>query len=701
MRRISYIPQLGFTDCGAAVLTMLFRYYDFKIDLPELNAKLQVGRDGISLYEMREIATSYGFSCKSYHYYFKQELLDQNLPVIMCAKSSHYVIIEKKIKNKYKILDPAEGVYYAEFERIEKEYKDILVVVRPDLINRNKEQHIKFYLPIKFKYLLNCVLVSLILQFITISVPVIIQYIVDAIYSKFAGGNFVMLIAILIFISYYLVAVIKEVELLLFQKCFYKDLSKMLIDKLFKIDLSFFNSHMSGDLVNRYSGIIGMGKTAANVFTGFILNVLMAFISIFMMICYDINLTFVVIGFAALQLILIFIFEKWIKYNNKKYVVIHSKYISKLYDILNGLVQISSCGMTGSIVKELDCLNSNLSNINYQKEKISKMLNSLIYAINLVFPLFLYVFYGRIHFDTTGSVGELVAFISLAGFFISPITDIGMTVTQFSYFHEMYLRIKEIMISKERTSSGSKNLETIENIRINDVSYSYSQKGKMVLRNIHMSISKGEQIAIVGRTGSGKSTITKLIIGMVNPTQGEVLINGERVNYYSEEDRAKKISIVTQLPMIISGTIRKNIDPNDNLSKEDFDKLLKMVLLDKEIESFPLGIDTEVGENGNNISGGQKQRIAIARALATNPEIIIFDEATSNLDVITESSIYNNINQLNIMQIVVTHRLSVIKNFDKIYVISNGEVVEEGNQEQLINNKGKFYQMVSLSDDIL
>lgn len=700
MRHIPYVPQLGFTDCGTAVLTMLFKYYDLKIDLPELNAESQIGRDGISLYDMRKIAMSYGFSCKSYYYCYKQELLDMNLPVIVCAKSSHYVIIEKKKKNKYKILDPAEGVYYAEFEEISKDYKDILVIIRPDLINKKKENHIKFCIPIKFRYLLYCILFSLVLQIITVSIPTIIQYIVDRIYSNLFIEDFIIVAAISIFIGYYFVSIFKELELLVFQKFFYIDLSKMLINKLFKVDLSFLNSHMSGDLVNRYSSIVGMGKAASNFFSGFILNILMSFISLCLMIYYDLHLTFAVIAFALLQLMLIFSFEKYIKFNNKKYVAVHSRYMSKLYDVLNGLIQISSCGMTISIIKELDTLNDSLSDMNYQKEKVNCILNSLIHTINLVFPLFLYILYGRVHFKTTGSVGELVAFISLAGFFISPITDVGVAATQFSYFHEMYLRIKEIMIANERVSGGHKELKNVENIKIENVSYSYSQNGELVLRNINMSISKGEQIAIVGRTGSGKSTITKLMIGMVDPNQGNVTINGERVNCYSEESRAKKVSIVTQLPMITSGSIRKNIDPNDNLSKEDLDRLLQMVLLDKEIKNFPMGIDTEVGENGSNISGGQKQRIAIARALATNPEIIIFDEATSSLDAITESAIYNNINQLNIMQIVVTHRLNIIKNFDKIYVISNGEIVEEGTQEQLLNNKRIFYQMVSLSADI-
>lgn len=701
MRHIPYVPQLGFTDCGTAALTMLFRYYGLKIDLPELNAKLQIGRDGISLYDMREIAAFYGFSCKSYHYYFRQELLDENLPVIVCAKSSHYVIIEKKIRNKYKILDPAEGVYYVEYGEIKEYYKDILVIIRPDLIKKTKEKNVKFCLPIKFKYLLNSILLSLALQLITVSIPAIIQYVVDMICNSLFIEDFVILTAIFIFIGYYLVYVFKELELLLFQKFFYKDVSKMLIDKLFKVDLSFFYSHMSGDLVNRYSGIVGMGKAASNFFSGFILNILMSFISLCIMIYYDPNLTFVIIGVALLQLILIFIYEKRIKFNNKKYVALHSRYMSKLYDVLNGLVQISSCGMTISIIEELDCLNNNLANMNYQKERINSILNSFLRAINLVFPLFLYILYGRMHFNATGSVGELVAFISLAGFFLSPITDIGMAATQFSYFQEMYLRIKEIIIAKERTSRGCKELEKVENIKIDNVSYSYSQNGEKVLRNISMSISKGEQIAIVGRTGSGKSTITKLITGMVNPIQGNVMFNGEGVDYYSEESRAKKVSIVTQLPMMISGSIRKNIDPDGNLSKGEFDKLLQMVLLDKEIKNFPMGIDTEVGENGNNISGGQKQRIAIARALAANPEVIIFDEATSSLDVITESAIYNNINQLNITQIVVTHRLNVIKNFDKIYVISNGKIIEEGTQKQLLDNRKTFYQMVSISGDAL
>ena len=163
-----------------------------------------------------------------------------------------------------------------------------------------------------------------------------------------------------------------------------------------------------------------------------------------------------------------------------------------------------------------------------------------------------------------------------------------------------------------------------------------------------------------------------------------------------QEDLFEKISVVTQTPFVLNDTIRKNVDILNEKSDEEVQRVLENVKLWDDIQQFPLGLNTLIGENGQNVSGGQKQRIAIARALIKNPEIVIFDEASSNLDPITEKEIYMNIKKMNLTQIIITHRMTTIKDADYIYVMQKGEIVESGTDETLKEIKSLYYKMCTI-----
>lgn len=228
-----------------------------------------------------------------------------------------------------------------------------------------------------------------------------------------------------------------------------------------------------------------------------------------------------------------------------------------------------------------------------------------------------------------------------------------------------------------------------------DVSFSYSNNNQLDIRNINLQINKGEKIAIVGSSGSGKTTITKLLLNVITRYSGGIYINSQDIKNINRENIDEMFAVVTQTPIATSGTIRSNLDIAHTMSDDEIYKYLELVELKESISEFPMGINTFVGENGQNISGGQRQRIAIARALIERPEILIFDEATSNLDPVTEKNIYKNLKELNITQVIITHRLNSIQDSDMIYVIEKGEIAESGTHEQLINIKGLYYKNIA------
>lgn len=247
---------------------------------------------------------------------------------------------------------------------------------------------------------------------------------------------------------------------------------------------------------------------------------------------------------------------------------------------------------------------------------------------------------------------------------------------------------------KNIEKGGDKKINTFQKLDMKHVKFSYTED-VLDIDDVCLEIKKGEKVAIVGPSGSGKTTIIKLLLNVLQNYSGEICINDNNMKTIDTEFIGYLFSVITQIPVAINGTIRENVDIFHSMEDEEILKILEIVDLRKDIEKLPLGLNTFVGENGQNISGGQKQRLAIVRALSTNPEVIVFDEATSNLDPVTEGNIYKQLKKKKITQIVVAHRLNSIQDADKIYVVDHGRVVESGLHNELLSMKGIYYSLSS------
>ena len=331
----------------------------------------------------------------------------------------------------------------------------------------------------------------------------------------------------------------------------------------------------------------------------------------------------------------------------------------------------------------------------HAKYYISDIMESVVGAFSIASSLILYVIGGYLVCDNRLELGTLIAFVTLAGYFTGPFQTLSLVVPQINVLKETMIRLKELMTYKSNRKNGTQHINSFESMEMQQVTFSYYGSTKPDVENVSMMLKKGEKIAFVGSSGSGKTTITKLLLNVFSHYQGQILVNGEDIKQICKEDIDRIFAIVTQVPMAMNGTIRENVDITNTLTDEEIYHYLDLVELKDDIEKFPLGLNTFVGENGQNISGGQKQRIAIARALALKPEVIIFDEATSNLDPLTERRICNNLKQLHITQIVVTHRLNAIQDADTIYVVEKGKIIESGTHVELLQLKGAYYDSVN------
>ena len=301
-------------------------------------------------------------------------------------------------------------------------------------------------------------------------------------------------------------------------------------------------------------------------------------------------------------------------------------------------------------------------------------------------------------------VGDLLIIILLSSEFFIPLRLLG------SYFHIAMNgmtasdRIFELLDSEEKEKNTKEITNELDDVSIEfeDVTFSYDGK-RRVLNNINLEVNKGQLVAIVGESGSGKSTIASLILNSYSSTSGKIKVNDINIENISSDDLYKKISLVSTNSYIFNGTILDNLlMGNRNAKDEEIDDALKKSRLDEFINSLKDGVNTNVGEGGNSLSGGQKQRLSLARAILADREMIIFDEATSNIDVESEEAIWKAIYELAVNKtiLVISHRLANVTKADSIYVMKNGYLVEHGNHEELLNLKGEYLNMINKQNEL-
>lgn len=299
------------------------------------------------------------------------------------------------------------------------------------------------------------------------------------------------------------------------------------------------------------------------------------------------------------------------------------------------------------------------------------------------------------------TIGQVLIIILLSSEFFIPLRLLG------SYFHvamngmaasDKIFNLLDAEIEKiENLTKEEMNLLKDINIEIKNVDFSYDKERK-VLKNVNVTIPKGKMIALVGESGCGKSTITNLLLKQEKVDSGEIALNGINLNYIPFEVLTKNVGFINHSAYIFNGTIEDNLRMGKfDANEREINEALKKANLYDFVQSLPEKLQTNVGEGGSLLSGGQKQRLALARTIITNPEIYIFDEATSNIDVESEEKIWRSIYELseNKTVIVISHRLANVKNADNIYVLDKGNIVENGNHKVLMNNNNKYAQLVN------
>lgn len=352
-------------------------------------------------------------------------------------------------------------------------------------------------------------------------------------------------------------------------------------------------------------------------------------------------------------------------------------------------------------IKKITTEVTDVAHKGYKLDFIQSLFGSVIWVLMSLAQVVCLIFTGYLAVrGTIKNIGDITLYQTYFTTLLGYVNNIIAIMPILAKGLESVTSIGEILGAGDiEDNNGKENLKDLEGtFEFNNVFFKYDNESR-VLNGINLKINKGETIALVGESGSGKSTIVNLVTGFYKPTSGEILIDGKNIEQINLHSYRRFLSVVPQKTILFSGTIKENITyGNPRISKERLNEVIEAAQLGNVIEKLPKGLNTSVGEHGDKLSGGQKQRIAIARAIIRDPKVIVFDEATSALDSVSEAEIQKAIDHLtkNRTTFIVAHRLSTIRNADKIAVIREGRCVEFGTYEELMEKKGEFYNLKSL-----
>jgi len=567
------------------------------------------------------------------------------------------------------------------------------------------DSKLKFREVLKFVFadikgdILRFALISLLCTLIGLITPEITRNFIDYIIPN-AAKNQAMLITIMVLVinlSSMVTSIAKELASLRMGTRSSNALDSAVIDRMLKLPVNFFKDYNSGDLSDRISGISKMQEKIFSMFMSVGMNFIFCFIYIFQMVRYCKYFAWRA-SLLCLIPIVVSVISCFVTYKSEKELLqCGGKISGMLVQFLNGIEKITNSNSRKRVFAQYEKENIRQVKIGYNMTNIQNYFG----LFNVIFPtavsIILYYFYGKA-IKTRAidqlSTGTFMAFLSAFGSFQKAILGVTNSLLDIRNLFPMGKRVAPILNSEPEIDSNKPLATNLKgNIEINHLNFRYNPDGPLILKDINISVKQGEFIAIVGSSGAGKSTLLRMLLGFEKPESGAIFYDEQDMNSFDIGSIRRQMGVVLQNDTVMSGSILQNIVGSSGKKEADAWEAARKVAFDKDIANMPMGMFTMLPAGGMSLSGGQLQRLIIARAIIRNPNLLIFDEATSALDNITQSVVRQSLDDLKVTRIVIAHRLSTVINADRIYVMKDGEVIETGTYNQLMEKQGWFYQM--------
>lgn len=701
------IIQIEATECGAVSLAIVLQFFNKYVPVEELRAACEVSRDGSNARNIVEAARQYGLEAEGYNLTVSDLINNEAAPSILFWENHHFVVFEGHKNGKFYINDPACGHVVLSEQEFARDFSNVVLIfslsesfqstgVAPHFKNM-----IKYWMDGNYRTVLFFVLSGLLLVFPGIIIPVFTRIFIDDILILQMNHWFPPLMFAMVFIGVMKAGLtfLQDYYLLRFEEKLAIQTSSDIVWKIMKLPIQFFSQRSSGEINSRVGINNDISQFLVKNLAKLFLDIVIVFFYVFIMLLYNVELTLGVVALLMVNAIVYKLFSEKIK--NRRLKVINEK--GKLYGLTaQGLVNIESIKSMGEESEFVNRYSNLHGKVIGEEQRLRMFSNILMFLPNILTGLNAAIVFfagGYLIMGGDMTVGMLVAYQILLASLSAPVNSLVQMGGQIKEMEGNIKRVEDIMRQPDQESSLAvmDNKDDYSSKRINSlelqcVSFGYGSRKKPLISSFSMNVKKGECVAVVGKSGSGKSTVANLISGLYLPWEGTVHYNDSKLDRCLQ----KEISFADQNPILFQGSIRDNLSMlNERFEDSSLVQACQDALIYDVILSKPGKFNSFVNENGSNFSGGEKQRLEIARALATKPSLLILDEATNALDPLTEKAVMDNVRKRDLMLIVIAHRLSAVKDADKIIVLDQGIVVESGSHEELIKKNGYYAKQIS------
>lgn len=740
-----HINQHDERDCGAACLSMISRYYGLKLPIAKFRSLIKVDNQGANVYGVVMGAKSIGLDAEALEGSLEElgegiESSEIKFPFIARIVNEnmfeHFIVVYN-IKNGNAIIgDPGKNrITKMPLEQFFSQWQGQIITFSPNE-NFEKKNECKGSMSKYFKFIIRqkkllafVFVVSILVSAINLFGSIIFQYVIDdavvvgdvngeilmeeeehdhdhdhdhsseSVLEKieekleiiFANINTVCISIILLYIFRLLLQVLRGYLLALTSKKVALPLTLNFYNHMVDLPADFYGTRKTGELMSRFQNASEIREAVSTTTLTIMLDTIMAIACGIFLYAISPELFAVTMITMAIYALVIFFFRKPIKNVNYEIMEQDAQVTSYLKESLEGMETIKAYQYEKNAKAKTENLFTKMINHVVKGTVIYSLQDSLVEAAASVGTVILMWLGALMCVENMITIGTLITFYYLIDYFLEPVQNLINLQPMLQTAVVAAERLNDVL-DAETEDNDNENLMKYGHISIRNVSFRYGNRN-LVLNDITLDIPQGKKIALVGESGCGKTTLAKLLMAFYQPEQGEITIGGKNIADCSPESIRKSIAYISQDIFLFSDTIYNNLRMGDeSISDERIQEVCKLCQADQFIENLPMKYKTMLDENGNNLSGGQKQRLAIARAMLRNPDILIMDEATSNLDTITEEGIKKTMDQVcgNTTCIIIAHRLKTIRNCDYIYVMDKGNIVEKGTHEELIHKKGIY-----------
>jgi ABC-type bacteriocin/lantibiotic exporter with double-glycine peptidase domain len=719
-RSVPMIKQTSMMECGTTSLAMIFRYYGLYNIKTLLSDLANVSTQGTNLYQLSELAELFGFETDAYQLESYKNFEELTLPCIAHFEGNHFVVITKVTKEEVFINDPAYGKAKYSHKDFSKKWNGIVLNLRPtknvfknknarELVEefRSKQKKIlkSFYLSILFpfkKILKQILIFSFLLQILALALPIFTQTIIDKVlvYQDKRLLYAIMIGMLAVFICQILFVYVRNVLMSQFKVQLELSFFSKFFQHFIYLTQSFFDMHKREDFINRFQENLKLRKILSPSVLEAMVNFLFAFIYLVVLYLYSPVLALIASFFILVYVILAIRFTPTLQNLENKVFHENLKTMGGFMDSLLGILNVKTLGIEKLRFWSWKSDYQRALNTVLENEMVHIKMISLLKAFYLLSHVFVYWSGAYLAINGTISIGQYVAFITIFSLIMNSMNSVSMLWFMFTELSVTYTRMNDIFLQDPEKYDILKQQTHITNsdIKIEKFTFKYPENpDQKILIDLNLEIKSGEKIGIIGRNGSGKTTLVKLLIKLYDQYEGAIYIGGNELKSIHPHFLRKKLFLFPQEVFLFDGTIKENIKfSNPDATMEDIVKAAKLADIHGFIKDNYLGYNLRVGENGMNLSGGQILKIGFARLFLANPDIIMLDEASSALDVETEKKIMDNIYEHFKDQtiLIIAHRLNTLKKTNRILVLDEGKLAEDGSHEELLNSKGLYYQFM-------